>query len=422
MTKLPLPALLGGDSLLLASDHAWPKFGDQEREVLLRVLESGLWAYDGQAQDEFERSFAALQGVRRVRAVANGTTALQLALEALDIGYGDEVIVPGLTWQATAAAVAEVNALPILVDIEPETYCMDVRDIEAAITERTRAIVLVHLYGSIADLPGIVELARLKDLFIVEDCAHAHGAFWSGRGLGSIGDLGCFSFQSSKTLTSGEGGCVAADEDEMIARVYALSNCGRPPEPCPASWRPVQGGNYRITEWQAAMLCAQLDRFPEQQAMRESVRLKLDAMIREIPGLRSMVRRRGTTVAPGYAYVLRYEAEQFDGLPVNIVREALSADLGCRVEAPYEPLNHSPFYQPRTKRRHRLDPGYWSRLDPARHLLPVSEHAFFEEGIVFPHTMLLIPEAPELLLEAIRRVREHLPRLLRMYRKHRSQR
>lgn len=421
MTKFPLPALLGGDPLLPASNRTWPEFGDEEREALLRVLESGYWAYDGRAQEEFEDRFAALQGLRRVRAVANGTTALQLALEALDIGYGDEVIVPGLTWQATAAAVAEVNALPILVDVEPETYCMDLRAAEEAITPRTKAIILVHLYGSIADLPGMIELARRKDLFLVEDCAHAHGASWNGRGLGSIGDMGCFSFQSSKTLTAGEGGCVTAGEDEMIARVYALSNCGRPPEPCPASWRPIQGSNYRMTEWQAAVLCAQLDRFPKQQAIRESVRVKLDAMISETPGLRPMIRRTETTVAPGYAYVLRYDAEQFDGLPVNIVREALSADLGCRVEAPYEPLNHSPFYQPRTKRRHRLDLGYWSRLDPSRFLLPVGERAFSKEGIVFPHTILLKPEAPDLLLEAIGRVREHLPRLLRRYRQHHSQ-
>jgi L-glutamine:2-deoxy-scyllo-inosose/3-amino-2,3-dideoxy-scyllo-inosose aminotransferase len=411
MSKISLPAALGGEPLI-ADPGSWPEHGEKERDALLRVLEGGHWAYDGPAQAEFEQRFAAVQGVRHVRAVANGTTALQLALEALDVGRGDEVIVPGLTWQATAAAVADVNALPVLVDVEPDTYCVDLRAAEAAITERTKAIIVVHLYGSVADLGRVLDLARRHDLSVVEDCAHAHGASWAGRGLGSVGDLGCFSFQSSKTLTAGEGGCVTSGEDGLIARVYSLSNCGRAPKTRPASWQPVQGGNYRMTEWQAAVLCAQLDRFPSQRDLRERVRGRLDAAVSDIPGLRPMLRREEVTVAPAYAYVLRYEAEEFGGLPVGAVREALSADLGCKVEGTYEPLNRSSLYRPRTKRRHQLDPDYFSRLDPSRNALPISERAASEEAIVFAHTLLLNPEAPELLSEAVDRLRAHLPRLL----------
>lgn len=187
MSGVSAPAILGGKPLVDAA-RLWPEHDERERKALLRVLESGHWAYDGPEQAEFERRFAAVQGVRRVRAVSNGTTALQLALEALDIGRGDEVIVPGLTWQATAAAVAEVNALPVLVDVEPDTYCLDLRAAEAAITGRTKAIMVVHLYGSVADLAGVLELARKRGLSIIEDCAHAHGASWAGRGLGGLAE------------------------------------------------------------------------------------------------------------------------------------------------------------------------------------------------------------------------------------------
>lgn len=413
MTAVSLPAILGGKPLVDAA-REWPEHDEREREALLRVLEGGRWAYDGPAQAEFERRFAEVQGVGHVRAVANGTTAIQLALEALDVGRGDEVILPGLTWQATAAAVTDVNALPVLVDVEPDTYCMDLRAAEAAVTERTRAIVVVHLYGSVADLAGVLDLARRHGLSVVEDCAHAHGASWGDRGLGSLGDVGCFSFQSSKTLTAGEGGCVTAGADGLASRLYSLSNCGRAPEPRPDSWRPVQGGNYRMTEWQAAVLCAQLDRFPRQRDLRERTRRALDAAAEDLPGLSPMLRRDEVTVAPAYAYVLRYDPEEFGGLPATTARGVLSADLGCTVEGPYEPLNRSSLYRPRTKRRHRLDPGYWSDLDPAGFALPVGERAFSEEALVFPHTFLAEQRAPELLSEAVDRLRAHLPRLLSM--------
>lgn len=411
MRRVPVPAILGGKPVI-DTPHVWPEHDDRERDALLGVLEGGRWAYDGPAQTEFEQRFAAVQGVRYVRAVSNGTAALQLALEALDTGRGDEVLVPGLTWQATAAAVADVNALPVLVDVEPDTYCVDPRAAEAAITEHTKAIIVVHLYGSVTDLDCILDIARRHNLAVVEDCAHAHGASWAGRGLGSVGDLGCFSFQSSKTLTAGEGGCITAGDDELIARVYSLSNCGRPDTRLPASRRPVQGGNYRITEWQAAVLCAQLDRFPGQRDIRETVRERLDMAATEIHGLRPMFRREEVAVAPAYAYVLRYEAEEFGGLPVATVRDALAADLSCKVEGTYEPLNRSALYRPRTKRRHRLDPDYFSRLDPSRISLPISERAAAKEAVVFAHTLLLIPDAPELLSESVERLRAHLPRLL----------
>src|SRR5262249_43640657 len=162
--------------------------------------ESGAWghidrtgAFVGEQQPAFERAFAELHGARHGLCVANGTVALQLAFEALDLGPGDEVIVPGLTWQATAAAALDVNAVPVLVDVEPDTWCLAPAAVEAAITPRTRAVVAVHLYNSLADLDALTALCREHDLFLVEDCAHSHGSAWNGRGVGTVGHVGCFS-------------------------------------------------------------------------------------------------------------------------------------------------------------------------------------------------------------------------------------
>lgn len=260
-----LPAVLGGEPVGRLPDAQWPVYGGRERELLSQVLDSGEWAYDGPLEADFERRFAEVQTARYGLCVANGTVALQLALEALDVGVGDEVIVPGFTWQATAAAVLDVNAVPVLVDSEPETYCIDPSLVEAAITPRTRAIIVVHLYGSLTDMDSILDIARRHNLYVIEDCAHSHGSQWNGRGAGSLGDIGCFSFQLSKTLTAGEGGFVTTNDPSLRELLYSLRNCGRRRAGAgDEHWRPIQSGNYRMTEWQAAVLLGQLERFEDQ--------------------------------------------------------------------------------------------------------------------------------------------------------------
>ena len=204
---------------------------------------------------EFAEKFAAFSRAKYCVCLMNGTVALQLALEALDIGAGDEVIVPGYTWQATAAACLDVNAIPIIVDVDPETYCIDPALVEAAITPRTRAIIPVYLYGSMADMERIMEIARKHDLKVIEDCAQTHGSRWREMGAGAIGDVGSFSMQHSKVLTSGEGGATITNDDNLYDRLCALRHCGRPRE---GEKSPIQSGNYRMTEFQAAVLLAQI--------------------------------------------------------------------------------------------------------------------------------------------------------------------
>jgi L-glutamine:2-deoxy-scyllo-inosose/3-amino-2,3-dideoxy-scyllo-inosose aminotransferase len=371
----------------------WPIFGTDELDALREVLESGEWGhaapdgYVGRFEPRFERAFADFQTARHGLCVANGTVALQLALEALDVGAGDEVVVPGLTWQATAAAVLDVNAVPILVDVEPDSYCIDPAAVEAALTSRTRAVIAVHLYNSLADLGRLAALCAEHGLALIEDCAHSHGSAWEGRGVGSVGEIGCFSFQSSKSLTCGEGGFCTTSSDDLFARLDALRNCGRRPATARTDWTPVQSGNYRLSEWQAAVLATQFARFPEQLAVRSENAVRLDAAFETAKGIMPMRRRPEVTRHGFYAYAVRYDPGSFDGLPAAAFRRVLAAELGVPVGSTYEPLNRSALYQPQTKRRHRLD-GQWEKIDPRRFELPVAARAY-EEAIVIPHEVLL---------------------------------
>jgi L-glutamine:2-deoxy-scyllo-inosose/3-amino-2,3-dideoxy-scyllo-inosose aminotransferase len=376
----------------LAAD--WPIFGPAEAATLKQVVESGHWGhaggmgYVGRFEPQFERAFADLQTARHGLCVANGTVALQLALEALDVGFGDEVIVPGLTWQATAGAVLDVNAEPVLVDVEPDTYCLDPDAVEAALTPRTKAIIAVHLYGSLADLDRLVEIADRHGLFLIEDCAHSHGSAWRGRGVGSVGSVGCFSFQSSKSLTAGEGGFCSTNSDELASRIAALRTCGRRPAGADESWRPIQSGNYRLSEWEAAILSVQLERFPDQLRVRAENARRLDAAIAAIDGVAPMRAQPQITRRGLYAYVFRLNPAAA-GLPAEALRAQLATELGITVGTTYVPLNGSALYQPRTKRRHHLNSSYWERIDPARFELPVAWRAHSDEAVVIPHEVLL---------------------------------
>lgn len=404
------PVVLGGAPLAHLSRPQWPVAAGTERERLITVIESGNWAFDGPFERVFEEAFATFQTAPFGLCVANGTVALQLALEALDIGVGDEVIVPGFTWQATVAAVIDVNAIPVYVDVEPDTYCIDPDAVEATVTDRTRAIIVVHLYDGIVNMDRILEIARRHNLSVIEDCAHSHGSRWNDRGVGSLGDLGTFSFQTTKSLTAGEGGFVTTNSAPLREAIYSLRNCGRRrPGALTVDWRPIQSGNYRMTEWQSAVLLSQLERLPDQIAKREASVRYLDKALARIPGIRTTLRRPQVTRQGLYAYVIRFEHSAFDGLSGAHFREALSAEVGVGLQGPYEPLNNSALLMPHTKRRHRLSDEYWRRIDPANYSLPVAERAYRSEATIVPHEFLLLPTSELALFPAaIERLRHHL--------------
>ncbi len=424
MAKL---AVNGGRPLRDAKKNPWPRWpvwGEAERKRLGRVLDSGVWSYNGPMEREFNNAFKNLIGSKYALSVANGTVSLQLALEALDIGCGHEVIVPGLTWQATAAAVIDVNAVPVLVDVDPDTWCIDPGKAEAAINSRTRAIIPVHLYGCMADMDRIMEIARRHSLSVIEDCAHQHGAVWRRRHAGSIGDIGSFSLQLSKVLTAGEGGVVTTSDKDLYTRLDALRNCGRrPKEDKPKGHKGagqygsegdlIQSGNYRMTEWQAAVLIEQLKRLPGQVKKRDRNAIHLNMMLKDIKGITPMKRDRRATVQSYFNFAFRYDARAFKGLPVERFRQALSIELGTGVEHCYVPLNNDPLYRPHTKQRYNLNKTHWRRIDPSRFRLPVCERAYEKESVCMHHSILLGSKRDvEQVSDAILKIRENLSELL----------
>ena len=418
MNKL---ALLGGTPIRDTKTNPWPKWpvwDANEERALIETLNSGIWSYNGPKETEFNKRFAKYSGAKYVLSAANGTVTLQMALEACGIGLGDEVILPGLTWQATAATVLDVNAVPVLVDVCEDTWCIDNKEIEKAITSRTKAIIPVHLYGSFADMDEILRIARKHNLYVIEDCAHKHGGEWNGKKAGTIGDIGSFSLQLSKHLTAGEGGILTTNNFELFERLDALRNCGRRPEPVNFSeinkgegqyfdqGNFLQSGNYRITEFQAAILVEGLKRLPEQNRLRDENAIYLNSVINKIPGIIPIRRDKRETKEAYYNFSFRYKRNDFKGLPVKKFREALTAELGIEVAASYIPLNKCSLYVPHTKpSRHKLNDEYWRAIDPSRFDLPVCDRIHNEESACIHHKILMGSKSDmDMIAEAISKV------------------
>lgn len=236
---------------------AAPVIGEREVRYVTEAVTSGWVSSIGEFIDRFEAAFAEYVGVRHAVAVSNGTVALHLALHALGIGAGDEVIVPNLTFAATAHSVLQTGAEPVLVDVEPDTWCIDPRAVEKAVSPRTRAIMPVHLFGHPADMAEINRIARRHDLFVVEDAAEAHGAKSGGRQVGALGAVGAFSFYGNKIITTGEGGMLTTDDDKLAARLRFLKDHGMSKER--RYFHTELAFNYRMTNLQAALGVAQLE-------------------------------------------------------------------------------------------------------------------------------------------------------------------
>lgn len=306
---------LDGTPVRTAPFPTWPISGEPELANLKTVLESGVWSDpDGGAfVTAFEQGFAELSRARRGVAVTNGSTALTLAMRALGIGAGDEVIVPAYTFIATATAVLEANALPVFADIDPGTYCIDPEVVEHLITPQTKAIIPVHLGGHPADMDRLQEIADRHGLAIIEDAAHAHGAEWKERPAGSMGTFGCFSMQASKNLTGGEGGIATTQDDALAEAIRSLRNCGRVEG---GQWfeHHLLGGNHRLSEFHAAVLLAQLERYPAQLARRDANGRYLDAGLAEIEGITPQALDARTTVHARHLYSFRVDSAAFDGL------------------------------------------------------------------------------------------------------------
>lgn len=404
---------------------AWPVWDKSEEQALIEVLNSGIWSYNGPKETEFNKLFAQYTGTKYAVSAVNGTITLQLALEALGIGVGDEVILPGLTWQATAATIIDVNATPVLVDICEDTWCIDPKEVEKAITPRTKAIVPVHLYGNFADMDAIMEIAKKHNLAVIEDCAHKHGGEWNGQKAGSIGDIGSFSYQLSKHLTAGEGGSVTTNNPELAEKLDALRNCGRRPEGDEFvdvdkgagvygdDGNFIQSGNFRMTEFQAAILIEGLKRLPEQNAVRDANGEYINSLLNDVTGVYAMKHDERETKKAYFNFSFRYKKEEFKNLPVEKFRSALEAELGIAVDGSYEPLTNCSLYVPHTKpSRHKLSDQYWADINPARFNLPVCERVFNEESVCLHHKVLMgTKEDMDLIVNAIKKIYDNVDEL-----------
>src|SRR5208283_140754 len=235
---------------------------------------------------------AELHGAKYGLCLVNGTVALYAAVQALGLGFGDEVIVPAYTWDGTAVAVLQAGGVPVFADVDPDTYCLDPKAVRAAITPRTRAIMPVHLAMRFADMDALLTIARDNKLVIIEDCAHAHGGQFQGRGAGAAGDAGCFSFQESKLMTGGEGGMVLTNRLDCHEALQSIINCGRP-SLTDQFHRRVLGANFRMTEFQAALLIGQLDAWPELCEKRTRRADALSQALGSLPHVRALPAQAG---------------------------------------------------------------------------------------------------------------------------------
>lgn len=412
MSKL---ACLGGTPVTpnLVGKAALARRHDLERKYLLEAHESGIWDDWPNADSmaaRFAKEWAAFAGASFCALVTNGTHALQLALEALDIGVGDEVIVPGLTWQATAAVVCDVNAVPVLVDVLPDGICIDPAKVEEAITPRTRAVIPVHLYNRMAPMDRVLRIARKHGLHVVEDCSHTHGSRWQDRGAGTLGTFGTFSFQSSKLVTSGEGGALLTDDETLYWRAISLATCGR--EYAPGT--KVHSGNFRLTSLQAAVLRGQLAAFRRNATRIHRNGLALDQAVAAAPGVSPVPRHPKVTRQCGYMFAFLYDAEAFDGLSAAAFRRALSAELGVSFGTTYTPLHHSEVYFPHTKRRHCLSRAYLRAITPSRWHLPVCERLWRHRAVVCSWRAAgpCPPSRARWVTDAIAKIHEHRAELL----------
>ena len=271
---MPKLALRGGAPLRTKPWPDWPQHDERELRNLQRVVESGNWGgfpSPNVMAGEFAQKFADYHGAKYGICTTGGTTALEVSLRAAGLERGDEVLVPALTFYATAFAALVQGFKPVFVDIDPNSWCIDVNAIERHITPDTRAILPVHLGSRMADMDRIGDIAKAHDLRVIEDCAHMHGGFWRGHGAGTLGDIGCFSFQSSKLMTCGEGGIIITSDERFEERCHAYVNSGRvKTTDRQAAEGTMLGWNYRMTEFQAAVLLAQLERLPEQVARRNA--------------------------------------------------------------------------------------------------------------------------------------------------------
>lgn len=396
MEKEALQLALFGGSPVRDSSKSWPPWpvhDDRERVALMEVLESGRWFF-GERVKSFEKVFADFQGARYCITCNSGTAAAEIILQALNIGHGHEVIVPPYTFIATASAVLRVGAVPIFVDID-DSWCMNPDLIEAAITPRTRAIMPVHFGGRICDMDRINSIAEHHGLNVIEDACHCWGGRWEGRGAGTLGCCGFFSFQLSKNITAGEGGAIVTNDEVLAEKIRSIVNCGRGPEGSPWYHHVNVGTNARMTEFQAAILLCQLERLEEQLFCRARNAAVLNHGLEAISGIKPQRDSNRITRRSYHLYCMRFDEKEFGCSREQFVKAANVE--GWPVTAGY-PM---PLYEQPVFKKLRI-------YDYSTCSCPEAEDLCTRSGLWFLHSLLLgDTEDMEDILAIIRKIKTH---------------
>lgn len=354
---------------------SWPIWGDEELTKLKNCLESRNWSR-GQLIRDFEDKFSKFCGCNHTLLVNNGTTALTIALQALGIGNGDEVLVPGLTWPSTALAVLECGAKAVVVDIEPLSYAISPQSIIENISPRTKAIIAVHLFNSTADIETLLEIAKQRNIFLIEDASQVHGGLWEGKQLGTFGNIGTFSFQQKKLMTCGEGGCLITNDDSLYEQAYELRDHGMKLK---ESKIERYGGNNRISSFNAAILLSQLDRLPYILEKEEISGIYLTKRLEQLPGIVCLKRRKEITRQTFYSFCFKLMDNNMV-IRSEKLRQQISDLLRIEFTKTYPPLDDKSFFKPHVEQRYS---GLWRFADIG------NCHQAYRESLRFPHQYLL---------------------------------
>lgn len=420
-TRTSQLALFGGTCVHDGSWPRWPAPSETTIDLLRAAAGSGRWAvsgaYTGETSFEqrFATAFADYQGLPWAVPTTNGSAGLVIAMSALGIGFGDEVIVPGLTWVACASAAARLGAVPVIVDVDPRTLSISADAARAAVTDRTRAILIVHAYCSCADVDAFRALSATTGVPIVEDCSQAHGAEWNHEKVGRFGEIGVFSLQQTKVLTCGEGGVTCTASADLYDRLQQLRADGRrhTAEPVVGQLEleeigRVHGHNHAMSEFHAAVALSQLATLDAQNEIRERNATDLARMLATIPGVSTLPAPAAVTRRTYYDYVIRLDPETVGPFSVDRVVAALTAELNLYFETLDTPLNHNVLYSP-AKATHLPRTDEVRRLfDPTRFDLPEATAAH-RTCVAFLHQALLgTPDDMAAIATAVEKVTANL--------------
>ncbi|MBD3350663.1 MAG: aminotransferase class I/II-fold pyridoxal phosphate-dependent enzyme [Candidatus Lokiarchaeota archaeon] len=371
----------------------WPQYDEEDIKAVSDVVKSGKWwigapaVHIGENGWKFQEEFGEMQESKYTFACTNGTHAIEIALSALDIGLGDEVICPVTSFVATASAIVATNAVPIFCDVHPETFNIDHRKIEELITERTKAIVPVHLGGMPCQMDEIVKIAEKHNLRVVEDSAHSHGSRFKGKRLGNWGDVGTFSMQASKVLTSGEGGCVICNDDDVADAIYSYLDAGRKPGEYFYDHY-VYGSNYRIPELCAALLRTQLKKFPAQHKKRNENGPYLRDILDEIDGITCQKRSNDVDECGYYVFPVKFDPDKFGGITKKEFYQYLN-DHGIPTDDDYPPMHQlGLFKNVKLKKGIDYSNANWGGLKSDDKFWPVAVDVF-NHSFEFPQELLL---------------------------------